>query len=70
MELIYNNKTMGSIVDDKIIFNDYDLNPFIDENVFDMIEEEDEYGNIIYVEEPASLTKKIVFLKELGFEFK
>ena len=70
MEIIYKGKVVGNIKDETITFDKYDLNPFLDENTFDLVEEEDEMGNIVYVKQPASVIKKMVLLKELGFEFK
>jgi len=70
MEIVYNGKVMGSIDNNKIEFKGYDLNPFIEDNFFDIVEDEDELGNVFIVKRPLSFNKRILLLKELGFEIR
>ena len=70
-QIIYEGKIMGKINNDRsITFNGPDLNPLINSAVFDIVEVEDDMGNIVFERSEAGIVKKIVFLESLGFEIK
>ena len=69
IKIKYNNKEMGYIKDNKIVFTvGPDLNPILDKAVTSITEVEDDLGNIIFEEKIGSIQHKLLFLvNDLGF---
>ena len=72
IKIYYNNKEMGYIKDNKIVFTKGpDLNPLLDKAVYSINEVEDDMGNIIFKEKIGLIQHKLLFLvKDLGFILK
>ena len=66
---MYKGEMKGEVKGDKLLFYGVDLNPVINDQVYDIVEESDEDGRIMYERSEANIVKKIIYLKGLGFEF-
>lgn len=73
MDLIiyYKGKAMGTLKGDTFKFDNMDaeLNEYLN-SLFQVKEEEDDEGNIIFVKEKPTTMTKIAGLNELGYELK
>ena len=64
------DKAVGNITKNQIKFYDTDLDKVIDENITNIVQEMDEFGNIIFVNDKPSIQQKMLFLEGLGFTIK
>lgn len=70
MTINYKGKEMGKLTGDTFKFDDMDkeLNEYLD-SLFQVRQEEDDEGNVIFIKDKPTTMTKIAGLKDMGYDF-